>query len=262
MSFKENLLQKLQIVEMSKKVEASMGPPGSGRRINRDLMRNLLVFGDFRYEKRRDLDLYFLDEAADGEEKILVLDNDLPIYTTHAEDVVLRKSPTVKEMISIKNAIKILSDSDVVVSKKEASLKTIRAMLIDRLDLAWKESDIDEIAKDGILSLERDYMEGVIEALFLFSDLLEYSLAPKAFTISNCIVIGTVMKKPAGEVLLGPVVIYSRMYNALKLVEGQTSNLDKSGIEFLHQVATGKEKASIEGLDVFENLKQRVISSV
>jgi hypothetical protein len=81
-----------------------------------------------------------------GKTRILVLDNDLTIYHTTVEDVVLRKSPTVKEMVSIRNAIKILNDKDVVISKKEASLKTIRDICIDQLDLHYTAADIDGIA--------------------------------------------------------------------------------------------------------------------
>ena len=84
--------------------------------------------------------------------RILVLDNDLAIYNTTVYDVAMRKTPTVKEMMNPFNVVKILKDTDVVISKKEESVKTIQKECIDRLDLSYDESDLDEIAKDGTAS--------------------------------------------------------------------------------------------------------------
>ena len=125
MSFKENILKQIRINKTAKQVILSIGPPDSGRKVDKDAMRRLLEMSPYTYRKERDLDLY-LEDAESEKKKILVLDNDLAIYDTFVEDVVLRKSPTVKEMISIRNAIKILNDSDVVISKKEESVKTIQ----------------------------------------------------------------------------------------------------------------------------------------
>ena len=88
----------------------------------------------------------------------------------------MRKSPYIKEMVSIRNAIKILKDSDVKISTKEDSLRTIQKECIDLLDLSFNESDIREIEADGAKSLERDYADGVIECLILFADLLEIGI--------------------------------------------------------------------------------------
>jgi hypothetical protein len=76
----------------------------------------------FPWSRRQERDLVlFLETDGPGQTRILVLDNDLSIYNTSVDDVVLRKSPTVKEMVNIRNAIKILNDKDVVTSKKEVS---------------------------------------------------------------------------------------------------------------------------------------------
>jgi len=92
--------------------------------------------------------LYY-KESNEEKRSILVLDNDLSIYHTTIDDVVLRKSPYVKEMVSIKNVIKILNDGDVVVSKKEESVKAIQKECIDMLDLSFDENDLAEIEKSG-----------------------------------------------------------------------------------------------------------------
>ena len=58
------------------------------------------------------------------------------LYDTVA-DVGMRKSPTIREMVSIRNAMKILSDADVVASKKEASVRTIQEECLSALDLSF-----------------------------------------------------------------------------------------------------------------------------
>ncbi len=256
MSFKENLLKKIRIDETAKKVKDSVGHPDS-RRIDKSLMRGLLEMGQRIYRKERDLDLYVSEEG-----NILVLDNDLTIYKTSAEDVALRKSPTVKEMVNIRNIIKILNDSDVVISKKETSVETVRKECINLLDLSFDESDIEMIAKEGLASLEGRYTEGVIEALSLFGEMLGYVSPPKALQISQNNIIGIQTEKQSGEALFGPIVLYSLIHNTLRLIEEEINCSDKEKIVFVQQVAAGKVKASKEGADVFEYLREAVIRRV
>ena len=65
MSFKENLLKKIEIDKMAKQVIASMGPPESGRKIDKTIMRSLLEMSDYTYKRKRDLDLYIEDIDAE-----------------------------------------------------------------------------------------------------------------------------------------------------------------------------------------------------
>ncbi|MBW1694234.1 MAG: hypothetical protein JRJ41_08755 [Deltaproteobacteria bacterium] len=258
MSFKKNILKKIKINKTARQVIVSIGPPDSGRKIDKDAMRRLLEMSPYTHRKERDLDLY-LEDTAQEKKKILVLDNDLAIYNTLVEDVALRKSPTVKEMISIRNAIKILSDSDVVISKKEASVKTIQRECIERLDLSYDDSDLDDIIKDGIASLEREYMDGVVECLDIFAEILGYETPPKAFTMDHHKIVGTLTHRESGEVIFGPMVIYSIIHNSLKLIDHQIGSFNKGKIELIHRVAAGKEKATTEGPDVFQYLKHMAV---
>ena len=258
MSFKENLLAKLKIDRLAARVIASIGPAESGSKLDKDAMRRLLELSPFRYQKVRDLDLYVL--GIDQEQKkILVLDNELPIYRTSIADVVMRKSPLIKEMLKIRNIIKILKDTDVKLSRKEESVKTIQKACIDQLDLSYNESDIDEIARDGQAALERDYSDGVNECLELFAELLDYKPAPKAFQLSRHKIIGELATAPGDEVLFGPIIIYSLIHGTIKLIDERISNLDKGQIERFQQVAAGKQKAAFEGPDVFAYLKDAVL---
>jgi hypothetical protein len=249
----------MKIDRLAAKVMASMGPAESGSKVDKDAMRQLLEISPYKHEKSRDLDLYV--EPMEGEQKkILVLDNELPIYRTTIEDVTIRKSPLIKEMVKIRNMIKILKDSDVKISRKDESVKAIQQECIDQLDLSFNATDIEEIAKEGQASLERDYPDGVIESLELFAELLDYRPAPRAFQLSRHIIFGALTTKAGGEVLYGPMVIYSQIHGTLKLIDEQISSFDKPKIELIQQVATGKQKAAAEGSDVFEHLKNLVLN--
>jgi hypothetical protein len=254
MSFKENLLEKIRIDKMAKQVIASIGPVDSGRRIDKKIMRNLLDLSDYTYKRKRDLDLYIEDIEAE-KTRILVLDNDLAIYNTSVYDVAMRKSPTVKEMMNPFNVVKILKDTDVVISKKEDSVKTIQDICIAKLNLSFRASDIDKIVKDGVASLENGYSDGVIECLDLFTEILHYKNPPIAFRVGHHKIAGALVKKENGEEMFGPMVLYSMIHNTLKLIDQQIGNFDRERIKFVHHVASGKEKVSVEGSDVFQYLK-------
>ena len=58
MSFKENLLKKIEINKLSRKVLQTLGPADSGLKIDKEAMRHLLELGPYQYQKERDLDLF------------------------------------------------------------------------------------------------------------------------------------------------------------------------------------------------------------
>ena len=258
MSFKENLLTKIKIVQLSKKIAASIGSADSGKKVDQKSMQALLKMVPHEYIKKRDLELYILKENK-RTNRILVLDNELAIYKTSVDDVVLRKSPTLKEMLSIRNAIKILNDAGVVVCKKEASINYVKDLLIGQLDLSFDDSDLTDIENDGIISLKRGDEDGVKQSLTLFGELLGYYPAPKLLQIANCHVTGALSKKEPGKMVMEPVIIYNPIHNTVKLITRPVGTLDPEMIEQMRQIASGKQKASEEGPAVFTFLKESVI---
>jgi hypothetical protein len=56
------------------------------------------------------------------------------------------------------------------------------------------------------------------------------------------------------------MVIYSLIHNAIKLIDEPVGSFDKSKIEWILQVAMGKEDPSEEGTSVFEYLKKAVVN--
>ncbi len=255
MGFKDNLLKKIHIDALGRKVIASIGPPGSGRRIDKETMIQLLETGSFRKIQERDLDLYVLEGDETGG-RILVLDNDLAVFHTSAADIAMRKSPYIKEMVRIRNIKKILNDTDVVESKKEVSVKTVQALCIDALDLSYEASDIDAMAKDGIAALEAGNDGGVRETLTLFVELLGYGPAPAPFRLDRFEMTGLSAEGENSEKLFGPGIILDPLEMTLKWIDTPIGSFDKEKIARLHNIAKGEEAAAAEGVTVFQILKE------
>jgi hypothetical protein len=262
MGFKENLQKKIRIDQLAGQVGRSLGPADSAHRIDSQAMRELLEMGPYTHRRERDLDLYLYPAKGDatGDQLILVLDNELKLYQTTVEDVALRKSPTVKEMVSIRNAIKILNDKDVVVTRKADTLLRIQNELKSGLDLSYTAEDIEAIASDGRQAFANTYADGVIECLELLAEILGYRSAPKAFQIPHCRIWGTVRKPGATELGFGPLAMYNLMYNNLKYLKDEFSNLDKQDLQRYEQVAKSEAKADAEGQPVFDALKQDILA--
>jgi hypothetical protein len=259
MSFIENLRRKIEIDRLSESVIHSMGPTGSGRKIDKDAVRRLLDISGYVHRREREMDLYLKDPQAE-KGLVLFLDNELPIYDTTVEDAVMRRNPLIKEMVSIRKIIKILNDKDIVVSKKEDTVQRIRQECLETLDLSYSESDIAEMAREGIASLDSNYADGVIEAMALFAALLGWTSAPKPFKLPHFEIYAGVDEKGGGEIDVGPMVLYSLAHNELKLIDKTLGSFEKEAVSYLQSVAKGEEKPAVSGGDVFYRLKERVLA--
>jgi hypothetical protein len=260
MSYKDNLLKKIEIDRLIRTIANAIGPVESGKRIDKAVMAQLMTHFPWTRRRERDLELYLEAEKAD-KTRILVLDNDLPIYHTTVQDVVLRKSPTIKEMVSVRNAIRILNDKDVVISKKEASLRTIQDICIGELDLRFTAADIESLADEGARSLANGYGEGVGESLMLFADLLELAPAPNAFSLKHHDIYGKIDHLPGGETGFGPLVMYSRVHNSLTCLDAVLNSRDKERFDRLAAVAMGEGEAAASGPAVFDLMKSKVLAA-
>jgi len=256
MSFKDNLRKKIEINALVNRIKASMGPPDSGRRIDKELVRKLMAEGSYERIVARDMELYRLP-ALENKPRLLVIDNDLPIYHTSVDDVVLRKSPVVKEMLNIRNVIKILSDADVVVSKKDVSLNTLQEELVAGLDLRFTAEDIEDLVYDGRSALENKYAEGVQETLILFADLLGYVPAPKALRVRHHAIWGA-SGGSAGRMQFGPVVLYDLMHSTLKQIQQPIDLSNTDDLARYEAVVSGTASADQVGEDVFKVLGESV----
>jgi len=261
MSFKANLLKKIKIDKTAKKIIESIRPVGSIHKVDKESMKYLLECAEYTAEKKRDLNLYHREK--DGEtRRVFVLDNELAIYNTTIDDVVIRKSPYVKEMISIRNVIKILNDADVVVSKKEASVRAIQKECIDMLDLAFDEQDLREIEKSGTDALATSDTDVVLESLSLFGEILGYVMPPKSFIVRGQTVLSHLTEMEDKTILYGPIILYNAVENRIKLINDQIKVIEKEKIEHLHKTASGRGEPDMEGHDVFTFLKQAAVKII
>ncbi|MBU1170183.1 MAG: hypothetical protein KKD44_11520 [Proteobacteria bacterium] len=262
MSFKQNLLKKIKLDQMRKRVLVTLGPSGSGTKVDKNAMKNLVIAAGLRHKKLRGLDLYLAEGTEDkAKQKILVLDNDLAVYDTTLDDVALRKEPTVKEMISIKNAIKILNDKDVVVSRKDMSVETVYAESISRLDLSFTHDDIKKLEYEGRAAVEWNDTEAVLESLSLFGELLAYGAEPKAFKIDGYAMMGAYSQNATGEDQFGPAVVFSIGDGTIKLIEQKMVTHDKEEIKSFHDQVLGRKDPARMGPSVIEYMASQVLAA-
>jgi hypothetical protein len=259
MSFRENLLKKIEINRLTDQIRKTVAPASSEVRLDKDLMRKLLTLSSFEPRQERDLNLYVKKTDRDNP-LVLVLDNELPVYETSVEDVVIRKSPYTKEMLSLRNIVKILKDSDVKVSRKEDTLETVRADCLASLDLSYTPEDIESIAYDGAASLESKYPEGVMENLTLLAELAGFQTAPPLLKSKHHFVLGNLVPDDSGGVAFGPFFIYDRVHDRLGLVEAPVSTRDPEQVEFFKQLLDGQQNPPVREAKVFEYLKEFVLA--
>lgn len=253
MSFKDNLLKKIEIEALAVQVISSIGAPDSGVKIDRKAMLELLGMIDFTVRKERDLDLYVRPFDGDRQD-ILVLDNELALYRSTIADVALRKSPTLKEMISIRNAIKILNDKDVVLTKRSETVTRIRDELVGDLDLSYTVADLDGIVKDGVASLATGYGDGVVECLLLLAEMIGYRRPPKAMALEHYVIFGALEQDADSKARFGPLVAYSNVHNTLKWIDQHIDTVDKGQIRRYREEVVTDESSDNKGEDVLKHL--------
>ena len=259
MSFIENLKNKILIDTLSKTVSHSVGAPGISRKIDKETMRRLLSLSPFVLEKRRDLDLYFR-ELEPGMGEVLVLDNELPLYgNTSLDDVTLRKNPELKEMISIRNVIKILNDSDILMYKGREALRYVQDRALDLLDLRYETKDIEEMADEGLEALVRGDSEAVMETLELFVEILSYESVPAEVLVNDYVMFGASHVEEGGRETLGPIVMYNDKTNALRVIKRRVAAGDPIQRDMIAGVALGEIESDAEEFAVFPFLKDEVL---
>jgi len=258
MSFSERLKKKILIDSLTRSVLSSMGPPGSGARLDKDAMRGLLDMASYAAVRERNMDLYVRDEP--GKKRILVLDNELPIYSgTTLQDVLLRKSPSLKEMISIRNAIRILSDKDVVTHRRQDSVAFIRSACFEGLDLSFGRPDVEAICLDTARALEAQESPRVLEGLGLLCELLEYGPPPRDLELPGLEARGAVGKAKGASMPFGPMLLFYTPSSRLTWVDACVDLRDEAVRNRLRETALVAEQAAAQGEQVLRVLHDAVI---
>jgi hypothetical protein len=281
MSFQENLLQKIELERLAYRVIASCGTEQARHPVDREAMVRLLELSPYQYQRERDLDLYV--KPVEGELKmILVLDNELPIFRSTVKDVVTRRSPRTIEMWNFRTIRNILVDSDIKVSSTGKSVETVLRDAVAQLDLTYTDTDIENLAKEGmawlagsdaggvgksIENLAKEGMAwlagsdagGVGKSLALFGALLGYEKPPKYFGLDNTVSYGVAASRPDNDAVFGPLVLYRPADNTLVWIDQLFSRSDREQMKFLRSVATGQKSVPMTGDAVFEKLQANVL---
>ena len=258
MSFKENLLQKMELERLASKVIASCGTEQSNHPVDKEAMRSLLELSPYQYQRERDLDLYVKDVEGDME-IILVLDNMLPIFKSTVKDVVTRRSPRTLEMWNFKTVRNILVDSDIKLSTRAKSVETVLGDTLAQLDLTCTDKDIEDLAKEGMAWLAGSDASGVGKSLALFGALLGYGKPPKYFGLDNTVSYGVSASGQDNDAVFGPLVLYRPADNTLAWIDQSFSLSDREQMKFLRSVATGQKSVPMTGDAVFEKLQANVL---
>jgi hypothetical protein len=258
-SFKENLLQKIELERLAYyRVIASCGTEQARHPVDKEAMGRLLELSPYQYQRERDLDLYV--KPVEGELKmILVLDNELPIFRSTVKDVVTRRSPRTLEMWSFRTIRNILVNSDIKISTTGKSVETVLRDAVAQLDLTYTDTDIENLAREGMAWLAGSDAGGVGKSLALFGALLGYEKPPKYFGLDNTVCYGVSAFGRDNEAVFGPLVLYRPADNTLVWIDQSFSRYDREQMKFLRSVATGQKSVPMTGDAVFEKLQANVL---
>jgi hypothetical protein len=257
-SFKENLLQKIELERLAYRVIASCGTEQARHPVDKEAMVRLLELSPYQYQRERDLDLYVKPD--EGELKIiLVLDNELPIFRSTVKDVVTRRSPRTLEMWNFRTIRNILVDSDIKMSTTGKSVETVLRDAVEQLDLTYTDTDIENLAREGMAWLAGSDAGGVGKSLALFGALLGYEKPSKYFGLDHTVSYGVSASGPDNDVVFGPLVLYRPADNTLAWIDQSFSRSDREQMKFLRSVATGQTSVPMTGDAVFEKLQANVL---
>jgi hypothetical protein len=255
MTFKENLKGKIKLDRLLRKLVSTIKEPSGQRRVDNPLAQELLDMTDLEHKKVRDLDLYV--RLLEGEiMEVVVLDNELPMYHTTVDDVVLRKSAYWHEMISIRNIIKILNDKDVIISKGKESLERLHAHALALLNLSYTEDDLALLIEDARQGLVQKSITQIQESFDLFFELLDFEPVSLG-VLEQDLQIFARPKLDGGAVpTFEHLILFDEEKLSLGLKKGDFSPQSDLDLAWIRQYARGEEPADLQGIDVFSFLAE------
>ena len=259
MGFRDNLLKRITINDLVGTIDRTIGTAESGTKVDKKSMKELLGMSTFVIHRERDMDLY-MRPLNDKIHQILVLDNELPLFETSLDDVLLRRDPTLKEMISVRNALKILNDKDVVKFRRKASLDFLHRDLLKDLDLTFSAEDLESMFNQAVKALADRNRDGIVEAIVLFAEILGYVPAPRALEIRQHRVWGKPGPDISGKAFFGPMVIYNPDTHRLVLWVDSVEKLDPGAVEGLFMEKDAQPAQWTQGPAVFEFLRDKALA--
>ena len=153
----------------------------------------------------------------------------------------------------------ILVDSDIKLSTTGKSVETVLRDAVEQLDLTYTDTDIENLAKEGMAWLAGSNAGGVEKSLTLFAALLGYQKPPKNFGLDHTVCYGISASGRDNDVVFGPLVLYRPADNTLAWIDESLSGSDRQQMEFLRSVAAGQASVPLTGDAVFQKLQANVL---
>lgn len=260
MSLKENLKAKIKLDRLLGSLLSTIREPPHRRWLDKELTRELLGMTDFVHRKARNLHLY--TRPLKGEiMEVVVLDNELAIYHTTVDDVVLRKSPYWQQMFSIGNVRKIMNDQDVLASKGQASLKRLHAAALALLDLTYAREDLLLLLEDAHRGLEHHAAPMVRESLDLIFELLHFQPLSLGGAERNLLLFGRPMHRENTTSTFEHLVLLDEEGLSLGMKRGPFSPERDADLAWVVQYVRGAGNADLQGMAVFEFLAELALKN-
>lgn len=259
MSFAQRLLKKIQVDALARSVRSSIRPPGAEAKVDKESMRSLLGMLGFSQTEARDMEFQVL-APDDPQGLIMVMDNELALYKgTSVEDVAMRKNPVVKEMVNIRNIRKILSDKDVVISRRQDAVDHVVGMIMDDVDLSFDKSDIEEIRALSVKALAGLDLQGIGDGAAMFSELLGFTDHPWTRRKNSTVAKGVLDRSDQKKPLFGPCLIFDKGAARILWLEKPMDISNKENRELFKSIVNGDRLADKTGAEVFDILTAMVV---
>ncbi|MBI9076475.1 MAG: hypothetical protein JEZ02_13800 [Desulfatibacillum sp.] len=254
MIFAQRLLKKIQVDSLANAVRMTIRAPGADAKVDKESMRELIGMLGFQSTRERDMEIQVLNPDT-PESLIMVMDNELALYKgTSVQDVAMRKNPVVREMVKIRNIRKILSDKDVVISRRQDSVDIITNMILADVDLSFDKKDMEEIRDLSAKALNNLDIKGIQDSVAMFSELLEFSDHPFAKTKPMLAAKGIMDRTDPKKPLFGPCLLFDRSDARLLFLEKPMDLSVKDNRELFEAIVNGDRLADQSGPQVFDTL--------
>ncbi|HDD35374.1 MAG TPA: hypothetical protein ENF30_01100 [Candidatus Desulfofervidus auxilii] len=214
-----------------------------------ELLRKILQMASYKKYELRGLEIY-----SDGKD-IFVLDTELPIYrSTTIEEVAMRKSPELKEMINPFKVKRILSHKDILYLRGEASISHLYKKALSLIDLSMNEEELREIFEESISIYWRDKPKEIREISEIIFEILGYEEVVKQLRLPPYHIYGI----PKKNAYLDPVII-DEEWRKIRLIIGVFPIAEINTLIHFGQIAFGRKKPDFEGVNVFIYWGQQAI---
>lgn len=253
MNFRENIEKKISFDFLGTKVKKSFASMDGINKIDRDAASLALKMCGYSHIKKRDLELYHLKN--DDLIEVIVLDEGFGRYLSTPDDVAMRKAPTIKEMISFKNAKRILSDGDVLKSRKEDTLDHLRSLFINSLGFEPKADDLDKLYSDSLIQLDALAYKDFLKTLIVILELLDFKFFPSWSKKLKAHVFGE-YSDIDGESFLSSLIIFDENMGNLSLYKDKIKEKDLK--KYLKDIINEDKKTTFDKKDALIDLKGMV----